>query len=171
MSILVSTARLHAREMRMDDCDQLFNLDSNPDVQKYTGQEPVKNKEQVIQTLKNRVFADYENHGYGRWSIFRKEDDAFIGWAGLKYLPEFKETDLGYRFLPEFWGKGYATEISEAIVEYGFNKLGLKRIIAVAMPENKASIRVIQKLGMKFYKQAPYEPGQPDDFWYELIQK
>ena len=84
----------------------------------------------------------------------------------MAYLPEFNEIDLGYRLLPEFWGKGIATEASHAILTYGFDKLKLKRIIAIAMKENKASIRVMEKVGMQFDKYAPYEPGGEDCTWY-----
>jgi len=99
----------------------------------------------------------------------------FVGWAGLAYLPEFDEVDLGYRFLPNFWGKGYATEASHEILTYGFDELELKRIIAIAMKENKASLRVMEKVGMEFDKMAPYEAGGEDVIWYwcdkKLIKK
>jgi RimJ/RimL family protein N-acetyltransferase len=95
----------------------------------------------------------------------------FVGWAGLAYLPEFDEIDLGYRFLPKYWGGGYATEVSRAILTYGFNKLELRRIIAIAMKENKASIRVMEKIGMEFDKFAPYEFEGEDVVWYWCDKK
>jgi len=95
----------------------------------------------------------------------------FVGWAGLAYLPEFDEIDLGYRFLPEYWGLGIATEASRAILNYGFDQLELKKIIAIAMKEHKASIRVMQKVGMEFDKFGPYEPGSEDAIWYWCDQK
>ena len=79
----------------------------------------------------------------------------FVGWAGLAYLPEFDEIDLGYRFLPEYWGKGIATEASHAILAYGFEELKLSRIIAIALKEHSASIKVMEKVGMEFDKFAP----------------
>ncbi len=118
--------------------------------------------EQAIQTRIN----DYKKYGYGRWAAFLKNEMQFVGWAGLAYLPEFDEIDLGYRFLPEYWGLGIATEASRAILNYGFDSLKLRRIVAIAIKENKASIRVMEKVGMEFDKIAPYEPGSEDALWY-----
>lgn len=95
----------------------------------------------------------------------------FVGWAGLAYLPEFDEIDLGYRFLPQYWRLGIATEASQAILTYGFDKLKLKKIIAIAMKENKPSIRVMEKVGMQFDKIAPYELGSEDAIWYSCDQE
>ena len=144
----------------------MFNMYSNPAVHKYTGEHMLASMEEMAQKIEERS-ANYKKYGYGRWATFLKEDGQFIGWAGLAYLPEFDEIDLGYRFLPQYWGKGYATETSKAILEYGFNKLGLKRIIAIAMKENTASIKVMEKVGMQFEKYAPYDPGGEDVVWYE----
>lgn len=90
----------------------------------------------------------------------------FTGWAELAYLPEFNEVDLGYRFMPKYWGVGIATEASTAILQYGFYTLGLPRIIAIAMQDNIQSIRVIEKVGMVFDTMAPYDPGGEDVVWY-----
>ena len=120
--------------------------------------------------IKSRI-KNYATYGYGRWATFLKRENIFIGWSGLAYLPEFDEIDLGYRFLPEHWGLGYATEASQAILEYGFNQLNLKKIIAIALKENEASIRVMEKVGMEFDKLAPYEPGGEDVVWYSCDQE
>lgn len=101
---------------------------------------------------------------------FLKHNMEFIGWSGLAYLPEFDAIDLGYRFLPEYWGKGLATEASLAILDYGFNTLNIETIIAIAMPENRASTRVMEKVGMRFDKLAPYDPGMEDVAWYSMTK-
>ena len=165
MKILIETERLLLREITLADKEEMFQLHSNPDVQKYTGEPPVESIEEMEQAIQTRI-SDYEKYGYGRWATFLKDGMQFVGWAGLAYLPEFDEIDLGYRFLPKYWGKGFATEVSHAILTYGFDKLQLKRIIAIAMKENKASIRVMEKVGMEFDKFAPYEPGSKDVAWY-----
>ncbi|QNL21471.1 GNAT family N-acetyltransferase [Hyphobacterium sp. CCMP332] len=165
MKFLIETERLLLRDIKPGDKEDMFRLHSHPEVQKYTGEAPMDSIEAMEEAIKTRS-ADYKKFGYGRWATFIKEGMHFIGWSGLAYLPEFDEIDLGYRFLPEYWGKGYATEASQAILQYGFNTLQLKRIIAIAMKENKASIRVMEKVGMKFEKYAPYEPGSEDVAWY-----
>lgn len=149
----------------MNDLDDLYLLHSDPEVQKYTGEAVVLSKSEMANAIERRI-EGYKKYGYGRWITILKEGNRFVGWAGLAYLPEFDEVDLGYRFLKEFWGMGIATEASRAILDYGFDHVGLERIIAIAMKGNKASIRVMQKAGMAFDKMAPYEPGGEDEVWY-----
>jgi len=165
MKHLIETERLLLREITLDDKEDMFRLHSNPEVQKYTGEPPVESIEEMAQAIQIRT-KDYVKYGYGRWATFLKNGMQFVGWAGLAYLPEFDEIDLGYRFFPKYWGMGIATEASRAILKYGFDQLELKRIIAIAMKENQASIRVMEKVGMKFDKLAPYEPGSEDAVWY-----
>lgn len=167
---MIETERLFLRKITLDDKENMFRLHSDPDVQKYTGEPVVESIEEIEKAIRIRV-KDYEKYGYGRWATFLKNEMQFVGWAGLAYLPEFDKIDLGYRFLPEFWGSGLATEASRAILTYGFEKLELKRIIAIAMKENKASIKVMEKVGMVFDKFAPYEPGSKDVVWYWCDQK
>lgn len=170
MKPLIETERLLLRKITLDDKEHLFKLHSDPDVQMYTGEPVVKSIEEIEKAIQTRM-EDYEKYGYGRWATFLKDEMQFVGWAGLAYLPEFDEIDLGYRFLPEFWGLGLATEASHAILTYGFEKLKLKKIIAIAMKEHKASIRVMEKVGMQFDKLAPYEPGSEDAVWYWCDQQ
>ncbi|MFK5959576.1 MAG: GNAT family N-acetyltransferase [Lutibacter sp.] len=80
-----------------------------------------------------------------------------IGFAVLKYLPEIGKTDIGYRFLPEYWRKGIATEVSKEIIKYGFEILKLERIIGITMLKNIASYKVLEKIGLDFYKFDKYE--------------
>lgn len=170
MKTLIETERLLLREITLYDKEEIFQLHSNPDVQKYTGEPVVESMEEIEKAIQTRI-NDYGKYGYGRWATFLKNGMQFVGWAGLAYLPEFDEIDLGYRFLPNYWGAGYATEVSRAILTYGFNKLELSRIIAIAMKENMASIRVMEKIGMEFDKFAPYEPEGEDVVWYWCNKK
>ena len=76
--------------------------------------------------------------------------------AGLKYLDEFGEVDVAYRLIPAHWGRGLATEVAKASVQFGFTNLGLKRIVGLAMPENIASIRVLEKAGLRYMGTVPF---------------
>jgi RimJ/RimL family protein N-acetyltransferase len=165
MKPLFTTQRMYFREIGLEDLEEMYLLHSHPEVQKYTGEPLVASKEEMAKAIQERI-QNYPKYGYGRWAAFLQEGDQFIGWAGLAYLPEFDEIDLGYRFLPAFWGKGLATEACKAILQYGFEQLKLNRIIAIAMKENKASIRVMEKVGMQFEKYAPYDPNGEDVAWY-----
>ncbi len=170
MKILIETERLFLREITLDDKQALFRLHSDPLVQKYTGEAVVRSMEEIEKAIERRIIS-YKQYGFGRWATILKSGKQFVGWAGLAYLPEFDEIDLGYRFLTEYWGLGLATEASHAILNYGFDSLKLKKIVAIAMKENKASIRVMEKVGMEFYKLAPYEPGTEDALWYWCDKK
>ncbi|MEY8021640.1 GNAT family N-acetyltransferase [Muriicola sp. SD30] len=165
MKTIIESERLLLREITLDDTEEMLRLYSDPEVQKFTGEPVVTSMEEMKKAIELRI-KNYKKYGYGRWATVLKSGKQFVGWAGLAYLPEFDEVDLGYRFLPEFWGSGLATEASRAILNYGFDVLKLDKIVAIAMKENKASIRVMEKVGMEFEKLAPYEPGSIDAVWY-----
>jgi len=165
MKTIIETERLLLREITLEDKEEMFRLYSNTEVHKYTGEPLMESMEEMVKAIELRI-SDYKKFGYGRWATFLKNGMQFVGWSGLAYLPEFDEIDIGYRFFPEYWGLGIATEAAKAILSYGFDHLQLNRIIAIAMHENKASIRVMEKIGMIFEKYAPYEIGSEDAMWY-----
>lgn len=148
--ILFESARLTFKEFHIEDAPQLHLLNADPAVIKYTGDPPFTSIEEAENFV--RAYDHYEKHGFGRWSVFSKQTNQFLGWCGIK-LNEQGDHDLGFRFHQKEWGKGYATEAAKASLDYGFNTLGLKTIIGRAAHENLASIRVLEKLGMEFYKE------------------
>ena len=165
--------RLLIRPFREDDEYAMFELNSNPLVQKYTGDIMISSVEQAKHLLETVVFREYEKYGFGRLAVVYKPDDKLIGFTGFKYLPEVSEADLGYRFLPEYWGKGIATESSLMSLDYGFNTLKRDMFLGFAEKENKASTHVLRKVGFLLTKIAPY-PGEEngnDIEWYELTKK
>ena len=148
MKIILETERLLLREFTEEDYLFAWKMNTDPDVMRYTG-EPMPENSQAVRSF-FRNYPDYEKYGFGRWACVFKENKQLIGFNGLKFFPETEEVDLGYRFIKDYWGRGLATESSQAVVTYGFEKLGLKKIIAFVVPENKASIRVLQKTGFVF---------------------
>ena len=103
-----------------------------------------------VSTFGNVTGAKASNSGRseGRWGVVNRQDEDFIGWCGLNNIDG--EIDLGYRFFRSAWGQGFATEAARACIEYGFGTLRLSRIIARALPENIASWKVLEKVGMRF---------------------
>ncbi len=170
MKILIETERLVLREITFDDKEELFQLHSDPKVQKWTGEPVVESMKEIEQAIRIRL-NDYRKYGFGRLAVILKTTNEFIGWAGLTYLPEFDKVDLGYRFKKKYWSMGFATEASKAIIDHGFNVLNLDLIIAIALPENKASIRIMEKVGMIYDKQAPYDEMIREAIWYKLEKK
>lgn len=92
----------------------------------------------------------WEKYGYGNWGVFLEGQQAIIGWAGLQYLPELDETEVGFLLDKPFWGKGYATEAALEAIAFGFQHFNFDHMIALVHPENMASRRVIEKCGMRY---------------------
>jgi len=148
---IFNSERLLFRRFSLDDASFIHIMNSDPLVLKYVHELP-STPERAIQRLQHSILPHYQEHGYGRWAVILKESNDCIGWCGLKFRPERKETDLGYRFIPAYWGKGYAFEAASACLDYGFNQLQLDRITATAHVENLASLRIIEKCGMQYLR-------------------
>ncbi len=151
MDSIIETERLYLKEFTITDAQLLINLNSDEEVTRYTGDGPVKNIEEAQKILSDIIFPQYKNK-MGRWAVYLKSNNEFIGWCGIKYISEAGEYDLGYRFFKSKWGKGYATESAKAVMEYATNSLKLKNIIGRAAKENIASINVLKKLGMIYLR-------------------
>ncbi len=156
---VIETERLLIRPFEEKDIEASYITNLDAEVSRYTGDGGVVTRKEMERRIKEHVFGDYTKYGYGRMAVEWKDDRNFIGFCGLKYLPELDEIDLGYRFMQQHWGKGIATEAGKAILDFGFSDLNLKRIIALVLPENHGSIRVLDKLGFTFEKEI-VEDGQ-----------
>lgn len=149
MNIIIETERLVLRTFTSDDAELIYNLNSDPDVTRYT-LDAMQEIRQAQDVLDKVILPQYSLYNHGRWAVHTKTGLAFIGWCGLKYRPELDEIDLGYRYIKSSWGQGYATEAADACIRYGLNNLGLKRIVGRALPGNLASIKVLEKCGMNY---------------------
>jgi [ribosomal protein S5]-alanine N-acetyltransferase len=153
--------------MISSDAIHIFELNSDPEVVKYTGDLPSHDFADAQRILQETVIPQFHHYKMGRFAVLTK-DNKFLGWCGLKYFPDTKDVDIGFRFHKKFWGNGYAVEASKAILKYGFEDLNLKKILARSMPQNLASIKVLQKLGMT-YRGIFNDPTYPHGFvLYEL---
>lgn len=150
MNIIIETERLILRTFTPEDALLIYQLNEDPEITRYTG-DPVRDLEHATEVLEKVILPQYTLYNHGRWAVHAKPGLEFLGWCGLKTRPERDfEIDLGYRFLKSAWGKGYATEAAYACLQYGFEKLGHQRIVGRAMPENLASLRVLEKIGMHY---------------------
>ena len=141
------TERLRLRAFTVDDAEDFFALNGNPEVMRLTGEEPLDSVESARAAI--AAYPDFATVGYGRWACVLKETGRIVGFCGLKYLEELDAVDLGYRFLPELWGLGLATEASRSSLRFGFEVLGLDSVVGLVLPANHASIRVLEKVGMR----------------------
>lgn len=92
----------------------------------------------------------YKKYGFGRWAVINKENEEFLGWCGLKFTEKLNEYDIGFRFFKKHWNKGYATESAKACIGYGINNHKLPEILGRAIKEKKASIKVLEKIGLEY---------------------
>jgi ribosomal-protein-alanine N-acetyltransferase len=173
MKVYIETERLILREIQTTDLDGMFELDSNPDVHKYLGNNPIKTKEQAEDVIKF-IHQQYDNLGIGRFAAIEKSSGDFIGWSGIKLNTGEKEMlngktdfyDIGYRFIPRYWGKGYATESALAAMNYGFKELDIETMCGAAEIDNIASNVVLKKIGLQFINEFEFEDVKAN--WYEL---
>jgi RimJ/RimL family protein N-acetyltransferase len=132
------------------DGESAYLLNSDPDVIRYTGDRAFESIEQASEFLAK--YDHYSKYGFGRWAVINKNTHAFVGWCGLKYTADKKEFDIGYRLHKKFWNMGFATESATPCISLGFEKFNMPSIVGRAMKQNGASIRVLEKIGLKYWK-------------------
>lgn len=147
---ILETERLYLRRMTIEDAENTYLLNLDREVVKYTGDNPFETIERAKKFLAN--YDHYRKYDFGRWAVINKTNNKFLGWCGLKYTQELNEYDIGFRFLKKEWNKGYATESAKACVELGFEKYKMNEIIGRAMKENISSIKVLEKIGLTYFK-------------------
>jgi ribosomal-protein-alanine N-acetyltransferase len=144
---MLETDRIILRPMTKEDAQPIFAMRSDPQVMRFIRAPAAKLRE--AENWVNLVSSRWQEK-IGFCSLIEKQSGKFLGWCGLWRLEETGEIEVGYAIRKEFWRRGYAAEAAEAFLKYGFEALNLNKIVAVARPENKASQRVMEKLGMRY---------------------
>ncbi len=163
---ILETERLILREMDESDDAFIFDLLNQPSFIKYIGNRNVHSVERAREIIRDRYIASYRDYGYGLWGVELKADSAdeneasreipnpksqiqnpLIGMCGFVRRDGLPDADIGFAFLPEFEGQGYAYESASAVMNYGRETLGLKRVLAITTLDNESSIRLLGKLG------------------------
>ncbi|MES2418368.1 MAG: GNAT family N-acetyltransferase [Bacteroidota bacterium] len=173
MKVFFETERLILREIVPTDVDGLFELDSDPEVHRYLGNKPVKNKVQIVENIKF-IRQQYFDNGIGRWAVIEKKTHNFMGWTGLKLVTDLTNNhinylDLGYRLLEKYWGQGIATETANISLAYAFHELNAKEVYAMAAIENISSNKVLTKVGLTFMEK--FELDSIEHNWYRIDRK
>jgi RimJ/RimL family protein N-acetyltransferase len=145
---MLETARLFLRRFDENDIDSVFAMRSDADLMRFIRQPQTRLSE--AESWIKLVSSRWATQRIGFCAVIEKSSGRFAGWCGLWRLKETEETEVGYALLKKFRGKGYAAEASEAFLKYGFEELKLKEIVAVARPENRASRRVMERIGMSY---------------------
>lgn len=144
----LETVRLEMREFVTADYDDLWRLGRDPRVMRYIGDGKPMSREAVARQLLRILGYGSLYPDFGIWHTSRRDTGSFIGWFSLKYAGKSPDVEVGYWLLPQAWGHGFATEGAQAMVDYGFDDLGLHRIIGVTHRGNKASQHVLMKAGL-----------------------
>ena len=152
---IVETDRLWLRQFVPDNAEAVLEYSGKPEVMQYVAP-CLTSIEEAVRILEEGPLSDYGKYGFGRWAVVLKENQRVIGFAGLKFLEDLQEVDLGYLLMPECWGKGLATEAARASVNYGFETLRLSQILGLVEVPNVRSVRVLEKIGFEFAKLIEY---------------
>lgn len=150
--MILTTERLRLRPIVRDDLDALATLYADPEAMRFSL--GLLDREQTREKL-DRILESMATRGWDSFVVELLDGDQFVGICGLapQTVDDVDEIELGYRLIPEFWGRGIATEAACACRDYAFKTLGIPRIIAIIEPENVGSIRVSEKAGLRFEKE------------------
>lgn len=162
---ILETKRLRLREMDKNDGDNLMKIFSDPvAMQNY----PTTLTREATEKWINWNIASYKKHNTGLWICELKQDGTFVGQCGIipQVVDEVQEMEIGYLFVRDFWGMGLAFEAASSVKEYGFSTLGLTRLIATIYHKNIPSIKLAERLGMKYEKRTFV--GKSDDYIYSI---
>lgn len=151
----ITTPRLTLRAFRAEDAATLTRILAQEGILKYFPDDSPPTIERSKRFI-TRQLEEWKAHGYAWWAVEDRITGALLGWNGLRYLPDTDETEVGYLLQKGFWGRGLATEGAAEAVRFGFEHIVLDEVIALAHPENVASRRVMEKIGMRFDRVTEY---------------
>lgn len=146
---VIETARLGLRWLSEADDEFILDLLNQPSWLEYIGDRGVRNLEDARTYIRNGPLAMISRHGFGLYLVELKSGAIPIGLCGLLKREALEDVDIGFAFLPDYCGLGYASEAAKACLEYAHNPVGLERLVAITLPTNKSSIKLLESLGMQ----------------------
>ncbi len=144
--MLLETNRLIIEYFNSNDISDWAKIESDADVRRFVDGKVLSSKEAGEYVEIN--IRQYQTHGYGRYAVRLKDNRKLIGMCG--FLNEPYGIDFGYRYSKDSWGKGLGFEAAKEVLEYGFSKLALEKVLGLTSEQNVGSIRILEKLGFKF---------------------
>jgi ribosomal-protein-alanine N-acetyltransferase len=167
--IILETERLLLRQFHIFDGEALECVFGDPEVMHFG---PGVQTRSWIHDWLHACLDNYQKFGFGVWAVVERTSKVIIGYAGLFHFPEIDgqpEIEVGYRLARRCWGQGFATEAATAIRDYAFDVLSLPRLVALIDPHNSASIRVVEKIGMRYEKDVMLERYTHPDHLYSMM--
>ena len=147
---VIETERLILRHLAVNDAEFILELLNDPSFLQHIGDRGVRTLADARHYILQGPGASYEQNGFGLYLVELKVSQTPIGICGLVKREGLADVDIGYAFMPHFWSNGYAVESASAVMTYGKEQLGLRRIVAITAPDNIASIKVLEKIGLTF---------------------
>jgi RimJ/RimL family protein N-acetyltransferase/predicted acetyltransferase len=148
--VFIETSRLLIKAPSFDDFAAICELNANPEVMRYI---EICRPQSKVREFLEKAINHFQKHGFSFGTVIEKSSNRIIGQAGILYLAyddTQPEIEIGYRLHPDYWHKGYATELARILIEWGFKHLSINKLIAVIQPENQASRRVLERVGMHY---------------------
>jgi RimJ/RimL family protein N-acetyltransferase len=149
---ILETDRLILRELTPDDAEFIFELLNEPSFIQNIGDRNIRTLDDARAYIVNGPVASYAKNGFGLYLVVLRETGESIGMCGLIRRDGLEDVDIGYALVPRFWSRGYAVEAARATKAYAKEVIGLKRIVAIVDPANEGSIRVLEKIGLRYEK-------------------
>jgi RimJ/RimL family protein N-acetyltransferase len=159
---ILETERLLLRQLSEADAPFMLELMNEPDFHRFVGDRGLRTTEDAAAYLVDKILPSYERFGFGFYLVELKPCGPPIGICGLVKRETLEWVDAGFAFLEAFRGKGYAFEAAKAVIENGRTIFGLTRIVGVTAPDNQISIRLLEKLGLRYEKRI-HLPGYGDE--------
>jgi RimJ/RimL family protein N-acetyltransferase len=159
---VLTTKRLTLRRLSPADAEFILELLNDAAFLRFIGDKAVRSTDDARRYILDGPMASYEQNGFGLWLVELKETGLAVGICGLLKRESLPDVDIGFAFLPAYRSQGYALESASAVLNYGRTELGLKRIVAITSSDNAGSIRVLEKMGMRFERMITMSAGEPE---------
>jgi RimJ/RimL family protein N-acetyltransferase len=159
---VLETERLILRWLSPDDAAFIFRLVNEPSWLKYIGDKGVRTLQDAENYIRNGPVEMYGRLGFGLYLVELRDGGEPLGICGLIKRESLEDVDLGFAFLPNFWGNGYAYEAAAAAMSYGKNVVGLSRIVAIVSRDNHPSSKLLEKLGFRLDRMVALSPSEEE---------
>ena len=162
---VLETDRLVLRRLTLEDAPFILALLNEPSFLRYIGDRGVRTLDDARRYLETGPLASYAAHGFGLYLTALRDGGAEgepIGICGLVKRPALEDVDVGFALLPRFWSRGYASECATAVLGHARRDCGLGRVVGIVQPDNGASVRVLEKLGLRFERMVQLTEGAPE---------
>ena len=167
---IIETKHLKLIPTCIDDADFIVKLLNTPKWLKYIGDRQVKTTDEAINYISSKITPQFKKLGYGNYTVIRKSDNVKVGTCGLYDREGLSGVDIGFAFLPEFEQHGYAYEGSKKLLDVGFSDFGIKQVNAITLPNNKASQKLLEKLGLQFIKMIKLPDDENELMLYQMTK-